>query len=77
MENDTDVTSKTSNWTLISISNGTSNLPLTTTTLSDPGTYTLKYRFTYDGSQKETGNIEVVITGNSTPETPTDPSTES
>ena len=26
---------------LISISNGTSNLPLTTTTLSDPGTYTL------------------------------------
>ena len=77
MENDTDVTSKTSNWTLISISNGTSNLPLTTTTLSDPGTYTLKYRFTYDGSQKETGNIEVIITGNSTPETPTDPSTES
>ena len=57
----TDVTSETSNWTLSSISG-----PVTSTsvsTLTEPGTYTLKYRFTYDGETKETGSITVTITG--------------
>ena len=60
------VTSETSNWTLSSISG-----PVTSTsvsTLSTPGTYTLKYRFTYDGETKETGNITVTITGSSPPD---------
>ena len=60
------VTSETSNWTLSSISG-----PVTSTsvsTLSTPGTYTLKYRFTYDGEIKETGNITVTITGSSPPD---------
>ena len=56
-----DVTSKTSNWTLSSISG-----PVTSTsvsTLTEAGTYTLRYRFTYDGETKETGNITVTVTG--------------
>ena len=60
----TDVTSETSNWTLSSISG-----PVTSTsvsTLTEPGTYTLKYRFTYDGETKETGNITVTVTGTNT-----------
>ena len=74
----TDVTSQTSNWTLASISG-----PVTSTsvsTLSDPGTYTLRYRFTYDGETKETGSITVNVTGTGgdivgggTTETPTNP----
>lgn len=57
----TDVTSQTSNWTLVSISG-----PVTSTsvsTLTEAGTYTLKYRFTYDGETKETGSITVTVTG--------------
>ncbi len=60
----TDVTSETSNWTLSSISG-----PVTSTsvsTLTEPGTYTLKYRFTYNGETKETGNITVTVTGTNT-----------
>ena len=75
----TDVTSETSNWTLSSISG-----PVTSTsvsTLTEAGTYTLRYRFTYDGETKETGNITVNVTGTGgdivggggTPETPTNP----
>ena len=74
----TDVTSETSNWTLSSISG-----PVTSTsvsTLTEPGTYTLKYRFTYDGETKETGSITVTVTGTNTggggdPDNPTDPET--
>lgn len=60
----TDVTSKTSNWTLSSISG-----PVTSTsvsTLTEAGTYTLRYRFTYDGETKETGSITVTVTGTNT-----------
>ena len=75
----TDVTSQTSNWTLASISG-----PVTSTsvsTLSEAGTYTLRYRFTYDGETKETGTITVkvsgtggdIVGGGGTPETPTNP----
>ncbi len=76
-DNGTDVTSKTSNWSLASISNGSSNLPLTTTTLTDPGTYTLEYTFTYDGQTKRTQAITVVIKETTTPEptTPEEPET--
>ena len=74
----TDVTSETSNWTLSSISG-----PVTSTsvsTLTKPGTYTLKYRFTYDGETKETGSITVTVIGTNTggggdPDNPTDPET--
>ena len=75
----TNVTSETSNWTLSSISG-----PVTSTsvsTLTEPGTYTLKYRFTYDGETKETGNITVTVTGTNTggggdnTDNPTDPET--
>ena len=57
----TNVTSDTSNWTLASISG-----PVTSTSVSvlnTAGTYTLRYRFTYDGETKETGNITVNVTG--------------
>ena len=75
----TNVTSQTSNWTLASISG-----PVTSTsvsTLSEAGTYTLRYRFTYDGETKETGTITVkvsgtggdIVGGGGTPETPTNP----
>lgn len=69
----TNVTSQTSNWTLVSIS---PNIGTSISTVSDPGTYTLKYRFTYDRETKETGNITVTVTGSSPPgggntETPT------
>ena len=78
----TDVTSQTSNWTLASISG-----PVTSTsvsTLTETGTYTLRYRFTYDGETKETGSITVNVTGTGgdivggggTPETPTNPGSE-
>ena len=72
----TDVTSETSNWTLSSISG-----PVTSTsvsTLTEAGTYTLRYRFTYDGETKETGSITVTITGTITGgggEEPTTPET--
>ena len=74
----TNVTSETSNWTLSSISG-----PVTSTsvsTLTEPGTYTLKYRFTYDEETKETGSITVTVTGTNTggggdPDNPTDPET--
>ena len=62
----TNVTSETSNWTLASISG-----PVTSTsvsTLTEAGTYTLRYRFTYDGETKETGNITVTVTGSSPPD---------
>ena len=57
----TDVTSETSNWTLSSISGSVTSTSVST--LTEPGTYTLKYRFTYDGETKETGSITVTITG--------------
>ena len=75
----TNVTSETSNWTLSSISG-----PVTSTsvsTLTEAGTYTLRYRFTYDGETKETGNITVTVTGTNTggggdnTDNPTDPET--
>ena len=56
----TDVTSQTSNWTLASIS---PNVDTSSGVISTPNTYTLKYRFTYDGETKETGNIKVIVTG--------------
>ena len=31
-----------------------------------PNTYTLKYRFTYDGETKETGSITVTVKGTNT-----------
>ncbi len=71
-ENGNDVTSKTSNWKLSSIT-GPGGVSLSTTTLSTPGTYTLKYKFSYDGETKETGNITVTITGSTNPTEPTDP----
>ena len=61
----TNVTSDTSNWTLASISG-----PVTSTSVSvlnTAGTYTLRYRFTYDGETKETGNITVTIIESSDP----------
>ena len=71
--NDEDVTSNTSNWEIISITDSSNtNYPLTTTTLSTPGTYNLKYRFTYDGETKETQTIRVTITSSTSP---TDPDT--
>ena len=71
-ENGDDVTSKTSNWKLTSLTDSTgASLPINQSNLSTPGTYTLKYKFTYDGETKETGNITVTITGGSTePTTP-------
>ena len=62
-ENGNNVTSKASNWKLTSIT-GPGGVSVSTTTLSTPGTYTLRYEFTYDGEKKETGNITVTITGN-------------
>ncbi len=56
----TDVTSKTSGWSLASIS---PNVDTSSGVISTPNTYTLKYRFTYDGETKETGNIIVTVTG--------------
>lgn len=62
-ENGNNVTSKTSNWKLTSIT-GPGGASLSTTTLSTPGAYTLRYEFTYDGEKKETGNITVTINAN-------------
>ena len=59
----TDVTSETSNWTLASIS---PNVDTSSGIISTPNTYTLKYRFTYDGETKETGSITVTVTGTNT-----------
>ncbi len=59
----TDVTSQTSGWTLSSISGPTTSTSVSV--LNTPGTYTLRYRFTYDGETKETGNITVTVTGSS------------
>ena len=61
----TNVTSETSNWTLVSIS---PNIGTSISTITEPDTYTLKYRFTYDGETKETGNITVTVTGSSPPD---------
>lgn len=71
-ENGNDITSETSNWRLSSIT-GPGGVSLSTSTLSTPGTYTLKYKFSYDGETKETGNITVTITGSTNPTEPTDP----
>ena len=73
----TNVTSSTSNWTLSSIS---PNVDTSSGIISTAGTYTLKYRFTYDGETKESGNITVTVTGNSggsgdNPENPSPPET--
>ena len=57
----TNVTKDTSNWTLSSISGPSTSTSITT--LTEPGTYILKYRFTYDGETRETGNITVTISG--------------
>ncbi len=62
-ENGNNVTSKTSNWKLTSIT-GPGGASLSATTLSTPGAYTLRYEFTYDGEKKETGNITVTINAN-------------
>ena len=59
----TDVTSETSNWTLASIS---PNVDTSSGIISTPNTYTLKYRFTYDGETKETGSITVTVKGTNT-----------
>lgn len=69
-DNGSDVTNQTSNWRLSSLSGPDGSYDLSTTTLSTPGTYTLKYQFTYDGETKGTQNITVTITE---PTTPTDP----
>ena len=61
----TNVTSSTSNWTLSSIS---PNVDTSSGIISTAGTYTLKYRFTYDGETKETGSITVTVTGVSPPD---------
>ena len=63
--NGTDVTSETSNWRLTSISGDTTDTNITV--LNTPGTYYLKYRFTYNGETKETGSIRVTITTSTTP----------
>ena len=73
----TDVTSETSNWRLSSVS---PNIDISSGIISTPNTYTLKYRFTYDGETKETGNITVTVTGTNTggsdnTDNPTDPET--
>ena len=74
----TDVTSETSNWRLSSVS---PNIDISSGIISIPNTYTLKYRFTYDGETKETGNITVTVTGTNTggsgdnTDNPTDPET--
>ena len=52
---------------------GPGGVSLSTSTLSTPGTYTLKYKFSYDGETKETGNITVTITGSTNPTEPTAP----
>ena len=61
----TNVTSSTSNWTLSSIS---PNVDTSSGIISTADTYTLKYRFTYDGETKETGSITVTVTGVSPPD---------
>lgn len=61
----TNVTSSTSNWTLSSIS---PNVDTSSGIISTADTYTLKYRFTYDGETKETGSITVTVTGTSPPD---------
>lgn len=60
LDGSTNVTNETSNWTLVSIS---PNIGTSISTISTAGTYTLKYRFTYDGETKETGSITVNVTG--------------
>lgn len=62
----TNVTKETSNWSLSSISGPSTSTSITT--LTEPGTYILKYRFTYDNETKETGNITITITGTTTPD---------
>lgn len=57
--NGEDVTADTSNWHLSSISGPSTDTSITT--LTEAGTYTLRYRFTYDGETKETGNITITI----------------
>ncbi len=66
-ENGTDVTDKTSNWAVSSISKNGVNYPLTTTVLTEAGTYSLKYKFSYNGETKETQTITVTITEGETP----------
>lgn len=61
-ENGENVTDKTSNWTAASIKNSSGeNIPLTTKTLTTPGTYKLIYHFTYNGETKSTQEITVTI----------------
>ena len=64
-DSNTDVTTKTSNWKLISIS-GPYEYPTSVTTITEPGTYSLKYQFTYDGETKQTDIIQVTITDETT-----------
>ena len=50
----------------VTVLNGSTSGPVTSTsvsTLSEAGTYTLRYRFTYDGETKETGTITVKVSG--------------
>ena len=69
------MTNKTSNWKLSSIT-GPGGVSLSSTTLTTPGTYTLKYKFSYDGETKETGNITITITESTVDPNPTDPGEE-
>lgn len=60
----TNVTSKTSNWRVSSIS---PSIDVSSGIIETAGTYILKYKFTYDGETKETGNITVTVTGTTPP----------
>ena len=60
----TNVTSKTSNWRVSSIS---PSIDVSSGIIETAGTYILKYKFTYDGETKETGNIKVTVTGTTPP----------
>ena len=61
-EDGENVTDKTSNWTAASIKNSSGeNIPLTTKTLTTPGTYKLIYHFTYNGETKSTQEITITI----------------
>ncbi len=60
----TNVTSKTSNWRVSSIS---PSIDVSSGIIETAGTYILKYKFTYDGETKETGNITVTVTETTPP----------
>ncbi len=71
-EDGKDITASTTGWTLSSVTKDGKAYPLNTL-LNEDGIYLLKYRFTYDGEEKESGNIKVTITGNTTTTKPNTP----